>query len=64
MSTGDIVNKAIEACNSGGKSSQLLGDKDDMDQFLKHHSCNDFEQIKGFYSLGRSNISSTSSTSY
>jgi hypothetical protein len=54
MSTGDTVNKAVGACDSGGKPSQLLGDKGDIDQFLKHHSCNDFEQIKGFSSLGRS----------
>lgn len=54
MSTGDIVNRAVGTCNSGGKPSQLLSDKDDMDQFLRHHSCNDFEQIKGFRSVGRS----------
>jgi len=48
----DTVNKAIESCSSGGKPSQFLGDKDDMNQFLRHHSCNVFEQIKGFRSLG------------
>ena len=52
-STEDIVDRAVGARNSGGKPSQLLGDKDDMDQFSKHHSCNDFKKIKGFSSLGR-----------
>ncbi|KIJ65764.1 hypothetical protein HYDPIDRAFT_186930 [Hydnomerulius pinastri MD-312] len=46
----NIVNKATEACNSGG--TRLLDDEDDVIQFLKHHSCNDFGQVRNLRSLG------------